>query len=378
MGGVTVAVVLVQWFAADSHRVEAWYVHGFGRWLAGALNALSRPLPFSLMEPLFLFAVGGAIAWLIRGVRALVRRPGERVWIALRLGGEAYTAACIVLLWFQLAWGLAYARPVVQTRQEWLPPGVNSAKVQAWELEELAEPLVERVNALYLEIHGVPDAFAPTSSPVPWADVDRAIDHGFIGAGDDLGLGPEFARSRGPAKSLLSSGLFTWFGVSGIYFPFTGEANVNTWPPQWQRPFTMAHEKAHQRFITSENEASFHGMLACIHSDDPFVQYSGSLYAQRQVLRALQRANPWAFVRIISQRLPGVQRDVNAAHGFWTGYDGPLSDLQTTMNDAYLRANRVRGGIRSYGLSLELIVLYARQNEWPSTVRDMGSPLEDR
>ena len=288
-----------------------------------------------------------------------------------------YIALLLVGLWFYTIWGLSYARPVVEQRQGWLEVD-ETLYVPPWELAELAEPLIHQVNALYLELHGVPDAFVPTSAPNGLTHADAAVDVGFERAAQQLGLHPHAATPRGPTKPLISSELFSWLRIGGMYFPFTAEANVNTQPPQWGRPFTMAHEKAHQRFIASENEANFHGMLACMHSDDPYVRYSGWLFAQRQVLRALQSADVYASVELIQLRLPGVQRDVNASYAFWTGRDGPLGDLSHAVNDAYLRANRVRGGTRSYGRSLQLIVLYSRHEPWLTASRDMGSALEVR
>lgn len=373
VGGAAAVFALLLVFAQDPARVEAMYVRGVGPWLAGIPNTLTRALPFSLAELVIACLVLGGLGWL----GAL----GRRWWRGARptWGGLARTAALLVGLGlavadsFYLVWGLAYSRPIAEARWGW----TEDPDISAAELETLARGLVDAVNDRYLQLHGVPDRFTPTPVPHDWVTVDAAIDRGFALLPEEYGLDPDFGRSRGPAKRLLFSPFASLLRIGGFYFPFTAEANVNHNPPPWGQPFTTAHEKAHQRFIASENEASFYGFLACIHSDDVFVQYSGYLFAQRQVLRALSRADPIAFSEQIQRRLPGVQRDVDASYAFWTGYAGPVADVSRAVNDAYLRANGVAGGIQSYGRSLQLIVRYARDRAegWPPAHPSDGEEL---
>ena len=74
-------------------------------------------------------------------------------------------------------------------------------------------------------------------------------------------------------------------------------------------------------------------------------------------------ADWWAFLRQVERRHPGVQRDVDFSRAFWTGYDGPVAQLSSAVNDAYLRANAVEGGVKSYGRSLELLIRWARARD---------------
>ncbi len=356
-------------FAQVPAWVEALYVRGVGPWIAGLPNALTRFLPFSLAELVIVGLVAVGVGLLVRGVRALLRgaRPTRNQVLRTALWGLGLGFA--VADGFTLVWGLAYARPPIEERWGWTADG----DVAPDELVRLSRVFVDEVNDRYRRLHGTDDALSPTVARRPWSEVDAAIERGFADLQRRDDLDPDIGRSRGPAKRLVLSVVTSWLRIGGFYFPFTGEANVNRGPPEWQQPFTMAHEKAHQRFFASENEANFAGFLACIHSDDPFVQYSGWLFAQRQLLRALRNTDPEAFVEEIQRRLPGVQRDVDAAHAFWSGFRGPASQVSRAVNDAYLRANGVQGGVQSYGRSLELIVRYARERAgpWPEAVEEM-------
>ena len=343
-------------FGADRWRVEHAYVEGLGVLTTTGLSTLTGWVPTSLAEWVELGAGIVVVAWLVAAVVRL-RRASERAEQLLRLVGEAWAAVAVSLWLFYVTWGLAYSRPRIEKRLGW----TEDFELEVDELSSLAEALVRHVNDLYLLQHDTDDTGVMTGVPLDGAAIDAAVDIGWQRLVVAEGLHPSVARSRGPTKPLISSGLFTLMGIGGFYFPYTGEANINTWAPAWQQPHTRAHEMAHQRLFASENEANFLGFLACIHSDDPLVRYSGWLFAQRQVLRSLLKLHQPTGKRHLLDRLPGVQTDVNLAHAFWTRYDGELSDLSTQVNDLYLKANNVEGGVKSYGLSLRLMVRWARR-----------------
>jgi len=350
-------VAFTWWFASQRDWVEQAWVRGVGPWVTRILSSVSGMVPTSAAEWVELVAGVVAVAWLVAAVVRLVRGAGERGGVLLRLVGEAWAAVALVLWLFYASWGLAYSRPKIEKRLGW----TETFEVSPAELASLSEALVRQANDLYLLQHQMADTGVMTGEPLDGAQVDAAIDRGWVRLVESEGLHPSVAWSRGQTKPLLSSGLFTVLGIGGFYFPFTGEANINVWAPAWQQPHTRAHEMAHQRLFASENEANFMGFLACVYSDDPLVRYSGWLFAQRQVLRALLKVDPWLGREHLYDRLPGVQTDVNLSRAFWTQYDGKLSDLSHGVNDLYLKANNVEGGIKSYGLSLRLLVRWARR-----------------
>lgn len=64
---------------------------------------------------------------------------------------------------------------------------------------------------------------------------------------------------------------------------------------------------------------------------------------------------------MLRRRLPGVERDVNNLISFWTKHQGAATDAGRTINDAYLKINGIKGGVRSYRRSAQLLVVYARR-----------------
>jgi hypothetical protein len=107
----------------------------------------------------------------------------------------------------------------------------------------------------------------------------------------------------------------TWLSVAGFYSPFTAETDFNREQPAWDLPFSMAHEKAHQRGYAREDEASLIGFLACIDASDPFVRYSGYLHSLK-VLTALRGIAPGLYGETVRSLAGGPRADLVASAAF--------------------------------------------------------------
>ena len=198
-------------------------------------------------------------------------------------------------------------------------------------------------------------------SPEPLSALDAALDESFARVQRELGLEPQFAASRGPAKPFLGSRLLSHFQLTGFYFPWTGEANYNRHTPGPTLPHTMAHEKAHQRGIAREDEANFIAYLVCIMSADPYAQYAGYFFAQRHLLAELVGRNPARAKELVKLGSAGVWRDVTFIRDYWAQFEGVAARVSYTVNDRYLKSQGIRAGVASYAASRSLILLYARQ-----------------
>lgn len=312
------------------------------------MSLVSSVFPFSLAEALLL--IGGL--WLcVVLTKAVYRLVSERASLSRTLGSGILSATALgvsLAATGYLLWGLNYARPDAATRLGWkektFPDG-----------EELARITAEAVNLANLNRA---EAIGGTSL----AGVDSAIDQGFARVGAALGLDPIFGRSLGPAKPIAASLALSYFGLSGFYFPWTGEANYNRLAPNPEKIHAIAHEKAHQRGVAGEDEANFFAFLACAYSSHPAVRYSGHLFAQRQLLRQLFRIDPEAAGRLARLRSPEVVGDEAAIRRFWRGFRGPAMRVGAAVNDSYLKFQGVPGGIQSYEESARLLVLFWRAN----------------
>jgi len=371
-GVIILAAVLVLalfWgFSRFPEAVESVYAGGLGPFIGFALARVSSIFPFSVMEVLLLLLLAWLLISLGRAVYRVVRRK-QGILNALGRGAlRMATVVSVLLLVFYGAWGLNYARPDLVARMGWeeeAPKAFSASPGEAGhsELARLCEELVEATNDAYARANGSTDLNRPSALPMPVSDLDAAIDAAYPRVARRLGLGNLFARSRGPAKPVAISPVMNRLLILGFYSPWTGEANYNRLMTPCRLPATMAHEKAHQRGIASEDEANFFGFMACAHCDEPYVRYSGYLFAQRTLLNELARVDRDRVQALVKQRHPGVQRDVDALRAFAQKYHGRISKAGHAVNNAYLKANRVKGGIRSYQMCARLIVAFSRVND---------------
>lgn len=352
--------ILSRW----QYAVEAVYATHVGPAIVRLLATVSGLVPVSLVEMVVL----AAVVWWLRPMWAAARavRDGTRRGREVAIVHLARSAATLVVTaaTFYLSWGLNYARPDLVTRQGWeayaRTQGDDSAAIA--ELAGISQALVEAGNEAYRQATGATDLGRPSHPVTGQAALDGAIDVGYERVAHLLGLPHSFAASRGRAKPVAISIVMSYAGIVGFYFPWTGEANYDRLVPAWQLPHAIAHEKAHQRGVASEDEASFMGYLATAQSDEPYVRYSGCLFAQRQLLAELWQLDRARASEIVARRLPGVQRDVDAGNAYWRRYEGRASRANRDLNDAYLSFHGVAGGIESYSRSARLLVIFSRLN----------------
>jgi hypothetical protein len=338
------AVVVVQQSAALAPGlVENFYARSVYPRVARTLSHLTGSLYFSAGEAmvvLFFLLLLSALALL---VYRLARRHGE--WRAHLL------ASCRRALWcvaafafvFMLVFGLNYQRPPLV---EML--GYDQRHANADELDVMTRAVVEGVNRNYEEAHA-----AGYTTP----DTPRVFEILRESYAREAELSSFAVGGFGPPKAVYFSGALTRLGISGMYFPFTGEPNFNADAPDFERPFSIAHEMAHQRGFARESEANFVAFLVCTHANDPLVRYSG--YRQGfGVAFELYKLDPAKARAILNELSAGYREDSRRSALFWAAARGRAGALSMRLNDLYLKANRVKSGTKNYGEMTALLIGY--------------------
>lgn len=170
---------------------------------------------------------------------------------------------------------------------------------------------------------------------------------------------PFLAMESVRAKYLTLSYLQSYFGFSGVYIPFTGEANINIHCPAVLHPATLAHEMAHQRLIAPELEANFLAVLTCLASDNPTFLYSGYLFGLIQLSNALYPMDPTSWQEIVDLYFtPEMSHDWQSNYLYWQSFQSPAEDVAKEVYDGFLKSNDQDLGIRSYGACVDLLVAY--------------------
>ncbi len=355
-GGTAYAVSLL---LSRSPRLADAYAAGLGPALSRPLSRLTGMVPFSVADILVALYAGWLLFVSARAIRAALRkrRRGRNV-LASGVRTTARDGGILVTLFYVL-WGWNYAGRGFAERAGWPDwEGIPTA-----ELIALTETATAAANQAYRELHGTDDVGRPTTVADDPLALDAALGEGWQHVADRLDLPDRFTARYGPVKQPLASAVLVRVGVVGIYVPFTAEANILRGMPPVGAATSMAHEQAHQRGVTGEGDASFLGFMAAALAPGSLARYSAAVWAQGRLASALARVDRDAWRRLAEDRLPGVRRDLEDLTRFMSRTLPLGQRLQTALNDRYLRANRVRGGVQNYGLSTRLLITFARQND---------------
>jgi hypothetical protein len=358
------AGLLLPWIAGQRpETVERLYSKLVFPAIAAVLGWSGGLFPFSVAQIVVaFFVVALALSLLLLFIRLFRRdRVGMLGWL------RAALAVLAIGVWsFEIVWGLNYARPPLARRLQ-----LSEVDPTPERLASLTRWLADDTNRSYAmairtgEIRSGEVALADGATPpsveseatrflVSEADLLVGLDRAYRSVEPTLrniGFSP-------PKRPRAAGGLLSVLGISGIYFPFTGEATVNSLMPPVSFPFTAAHEMAHQRGIAREDEANFMAFLACREAGFWCTRYGGSLGAYLRVRRALWRAEPDS-VRTMGELLAsGPQADVEAIMKFWAQYEGAATSVAEQVNDTYLKANRQKAGVASYDLMVQILVAF--------------------
>lgn len=160
------------------------------------------------------------------------------------------------------------------------------------------------------------------------------------------------------AKPVRLSRLMSYLDFTGFFFPFTGEANVNTDFPPALFAATVAHELAHQRGVAKEQEANFVAVIASLRSADPDYVYSASLLAYTHLSNALYKADRAAWERISGELSEAVRGDLEAGRIYWQRFQTPVREVSNTVYESFLQSYDQTLGLQSYGACVDLLVNY--------------------
>ncbi len=165
----------------------------------------------------------------------------------------------------------------------------------------------------------------------------------------------------GTPKAILLSTPMCYTGITGFYFPFTNEANINMSEPDSFLPFTTTHEMAHQIGFAKEDEANYIAYIACINHPDINFQYSGTLSALSYSFNALRKSDAEKYKELILTCSTGVINDLKYNQDFWKKYSGPVEKIDDKINDTYLKSQNQQSGTKSYGAMVDLLLAEYRK-----------------
>lgn len=319
--------------------LETYYSSSLNKAFISLLSRLTGLVPVSIGEVLFVVFV------LVMSLRTV-----SLLYSALTGGFRRKLYRTVVLLsavyvLFMGFWGLNYNRISVREMA-----GLTKTLYTKEELFGMNRALITMVNDLRTEVsedrEGVMMLEGSRESVLRRANTAYDLT-------EDL---EALTGNYGVPKPIGLSGYMLYTGITGIYMPFTGEANINVAVPDLLLPATVLHEMAHQRGIAYEDEANYLAYRVAANHPDADFRYSGALLGLVNAMNALRSMDPDLFEELASGYSDGVTRDLVSYNDFWKDYEGKVEETTTRINDGYLKGNGQVEGVRSYGMMVDLLL----------------------
>lgn len=309
------------------------------QYMAWIFHNITGLLPFSLGEILVLtvpFALAGYVIYTVTKVRKTGGKTVLKAFLNLMCTASA------VLFLFTANCGMNYYRRGVGEQM-----GIDTKPVSAEELYQTCVYLAEKASEIREQLSEDDKGVMVLSEHTEQKAAKYVSEL----------LGNHLSQ---PKSVMLSRGM-SYLNITGVYFPFTFEANVNTDIPAFTIPSTMCHELAHVSGIMHEEDANFMAFLSCIESEDKEFAYSGYTMAMIYAFNALYENDRGRYETLSGVLSDGVQRDLSAQSAYWKEFETPVAEVAANINDSYLKSNSQEAGVKSYGKMVDLTIAFLKE-----------------
>ena len=340
------AVVILLHLALRDHqplmaRIASGILHPMHEKLALLCDKLGY---YSAAEVLIWGFIALILAALVWRLVKLIR--GDRWRNLYRLVMLPVSAALFVYAGYSALWGTYYYA------DDFLSSGgFESREISVDELETVTKYFAARLNELGDEVQRDGQGFY-TLDRRDILDRSREI------YSNTESLHPRLTGPAVSAKAIASSHWLSYLDFTGFFFPFTGEACVNTDFPVSLFPSTVAHELAHQRGVAREQDANFVAVLSSLESGDLDYGYSACLLAYIHLGNALYSADYARWEPVYKSLSREVRLDMALNNAYWQQFETPVQTVSNTVHEGLLQSYDQQLGLKSYGACVDLLVCH--------------------
>ena len=341
-------VVLVQIIGSSSYLIEQFYLPYFYTPYSKLLRFIFGWLPFSIGDVLYYLA----ICWVLYAFFYLVKKIWQKHFtkkIAFALVKKMLTFALYLYAFFYLAWGLHYNRKSIATTLN-----ITTTTYNKTDLQHMLTELVSKINTLADSV--------PKEENFNFSNIKPFAVKAYSNVAVQY---PYLQYTNTSIKKSMFSLAANYLGFQGYYNPFTGEAQVNTYLPNFMIPNIMVHEMAHQIGYAFEDEASFVGYLAMLKSDNNYLKYSVYFDMFLFASAELYNRDYKAVDTFVKQLQPIAKKHLVQFQTYNKQYNTPLADASNWVYNSYLHANNMLNGINTYNQVIALVMAYNRKNNNP-------------
>ena len=338
----------------NSTLIENIFSKNIYKWISQIISTITGIFPFSVAEVMSWILFVLVVVVSVRYIIDVFMEENEEKKIEKERKGflNVLCSASVIVFLFVILAGLNYYRyPFIN----YMNIELQDSTIQ--ELSDLTKSLTLQADELRKQIPKTDEGgvFQLSESNYELAEI---TDHAFTLLSEKY---PILKGSYGKAKPVIFSKVMSKTEITGIFFPFTMEANVNVDISDYTIPSTMLHELAHLRGFMREDEANYLSYLAGINSDNIELQYSSTMLALITAGNALYSQNAQMYYTNRELYSDGVVKDIVANSKYWEQYDDTvISNTTDKINDTYLKANNQTDGVKSYGRMLDILLAQYR------------------
>ncbi len=349
-----ISFLLLQFAKRSSYFTENVLVKFFYHPWSLFLSTITGIFPFSLAEIIIIVGPLLLAILLIRFLIHSIKAKEDRYIVVGKGILNIFCGVSIVLTLYTLGCGINYYRYPFSYYS-----GLTILESSEDELYELCVSLALRANELRNSIPAV-DESGVYDSTMSKKELMLETKRAYQQISKDY---PILSGRYPAAKPILCSRVMSRMELTGIFIPFTMEANVNVDIPDYSIASTVCHELAHLRGFMREDEANYIAYLVCTSSDNVELKYSGVMQALIVAGNELYDKNKERYREVRKLYNEGVYADLADNSAYWSEFENTaISNTVTMMNDTYLKANSQEDGVQSYGRMVDLLLAEYREN----------------
>jgi hypothetical protein len=319
--------------------IETFYSQTFYPIYLTATVSIFGWIPFSVAGILIGLALLWLICWIIKKLK------DKKIHVIPILNSILF-----MYLFFMISWGFNYHRMPVDHLLD-----IKMTEVSHQDIVELTELMIIKANLIREPLSE--DQNGVFSIEISKEDLLKEGKKGWNELGKTY---PQFNLPIMDGKPVLFSKTMLLTRITGMYFPFTSEPNVNIATPDLLIPATLLHETAHQLGIAPEDQANFMAYLAGTYHPDPSFHYSVLILSIMHMMNAVLIESVDDHEMLYRMLSDKIVMDLNHYKAFWQQVPNLFSNVSHKINDLYLKLNNQKEGTKSYQMMVVWLVSYHR------------------
>ena len=332
--------------------IEKNYSTSINKYVVEILSFISGLFKFSLAEVILIVVASMLVMYIVLFIYKIInlknQRKNQAKQVIFNFILNILCSASIIYTLFVILWGFNYNREAFS-----VSANITVTKSSTKELRKINEILIEKANDLRKSVNENSKGIMVMGKDN--AEIFKDLKNEYEKISSKY---PVLSGRYSTVKPVYLSNLMSYTGITGFYFPFTGEANVNTNITELMIPCTAAHEMAHARGFAREDEANFIAFLVTINSSNINYQYGGTMLALIYSMNELYENDIESYKILRKKYSEGVLRDLTYESEFWFKYEGKIQEVSDKVNNTYLKSNGQNDGVKSYGRMVDLLIGY--------------------